>query len=425
MFYGGEAMRKNMFLIAVAIAVLLATMLFNSPITQTVKAVTWQQWPECVCDHYDNEAYFTQPFDMWTGSGLVGWYIFGNNYFSYASPEEHDNGYGGTNPAVEPVSDNWYFSNEGYGTIFDYGGYSYFTYGLQRVQDYRMVNTASSSTISISTDCTFYQPLNPDGSENPDVYYTQYGRSVTEILGGNQPIQQNQQTSLASTTPIQANSMFNIDVVYAYVGARTNYLTLTSSMQSATGINTLNAASLDPSLICFNVTKASNEQLTSCDAQIEVYEIQVSTDTGASENYIYTIGTNLNPAFANTTELSVLRPAVQSLTGGIDIYRMEGYFAMNWTVVDTISGTRIGSLGCYQSGPSSQGFWNSESPHTITVSIHRLGYILLNGSKISTYPDPQNSNTQVSLAQKNNGFLYNIAVPLEKMAQIDLFNPPL
>lgn len=291
-----------------------------------------------------------------------------------------------------------------------------------------MVNTNYATSIYVKADCTFYMPYYPDGSENPDLYYNQYGSYCSIYFSGSQPvIQSSQSPTPTQIQSVQSAPMFNVKVNYAYVGQRTQYLTLPNTIQNETGPTNLNAASLYPSLICLNVTKASSASAVPCDAQIEVYQIQVRTDTGITENYIYTIGSNVNTSYSDTSQLSHLRPNIDNFTAAQNANRIEGYYIENSTIGQTISGTRIGSLGSYQSGPSNLGFWSAGQPNAITVSIQRLGYIVLNGSNASSFSSsPQTTaTTQLSLEKVGNGFIYNTAVPQDKLQQIDPFSPPI
>ena len=221
--------------------------------------------------------------------------------------------------------------------------------------------------------------------------------------------------------------MFNVQIDYAYVGQRTQLITIPNTLHIQSSDLTLNAASLYPSLICFNATKISNTPVSACDAQIEVYQIQVTSNTGAEESYIYTIGTNVNSAISNSSQLATLRPDIDDLQNSQNANRIEGYFIHNSTIGNSVPGTRIGSLGKYQSNPSSLGLWSTGQPSAITISIHRLGYVLLNGPSVSViYSDSQSAPvTKVQLDRLGNGFLYNTILSQDQLQQMDFFNPPI
>lgn len=130
--------KKNSITIALVFAVLLIATVFNISFIQPVLAVTWIRDDWCVCDHYDNEAYFGTAFDMWTGSALTGWHPQGVHYFSFED-QYFDSGYGGTNPGVPPLYCYWGINTEGSGCIYDWStNYTPFTYGYQLNNNYFM-----------------------------------------------------------------------------------------------------------------------------------------------------------------------------------------------------------------------------------------------------------------------------------------------
>ena len=125
-------------------------------------------------------------------------------------------------------------------------------------------------------------------------------------------------------------------------------ISLLNPFQNQTGIASLNTASLYPSLICLNVTKVSDTPIAPCDAQIEVFQIQVKTDTGVTESYIFTIGTNINPVFSNPSQLSLLRPYIDEFSNAQTANIVDGYFFVNSTLGQSLSG----AMGMDHSDPT-------------------------------------------------------------------------
>ena len=417
-------------LTAFLFASLIATLLFQCSMLAPVFATS--SISNCVCDHWNNNYYLGNIRDLWTGSAVTGYYNSGTHYFNTVD-KWYEGGYGSNSihayvyHAQGPLSQYWSLPAQGSGTVYDYSTTNYVwglqwdgsiaCYGYRLDHTYYGVYAVGSASATVKADDTFNLG---DGS-----YYTQYGSYCTINCPGSSP-QLAAKSSPSSLTQsrqsTQCAPMFNVQVNYAYVGQRTQHLTLPDPFQNQTSIN---AASLYPSLICFNVTQTSNAAIASCDAQIEVYQIQVTTDTGTTENYLLTVGTNVNPAFSNLSELSLLRPNIENFTND-KVNRIEGYFTMNSTIGGSFSETRIGSLGSYQSSPSTLGFWSSGQPNAITVSIHRLGDILLNGTTANNYySTPQSTVNQIQLAKFGDGFLYNMVVPQDKLQQIDTFSPPI
>jgi hypothetical protein len=431
--------RKSLATFAVLSSILLVAQMFA--IVQIAHADGYEEY--CVCDHYENEAWLGTIYDMWTASALSGYYSSGN-YFDTID-EYWQSGYGSNLneeyvfPAVPPLDCYWARPGSS-GHVYNYSTGQWDDRVWQGIHCYgyyldvfRTVTGGTSTSIyTVSATNTFEMPYFPGNySENPSGYYTQYGNMCTiEAPGwgeGCSLITQSSQSSSVTETS-QSSPMFNVKVSYAFVGLRTQHLTLPNHMQSQILIDTLNAASLYPSLICLDVVKTSNSPIEPCNAQIEVYQIQVTTDTGVKESYIYTIGTNVNPAFSNASQLTTLRPYIADLFNSQGIDNAKGYFFINSTIGQSISGTRSGSLGKYQSNPSTLGFWTAGQPNAVEISIQRSGYILLKDDSISVVNSDAHvvTTTQVQLEKSGNGFLFNTAIPQERLQMIsNPFNPPL
>ena len=107
---------------AFVFAVLLAGTVVALP---SVYGQTEYSLSNCVCNHYDNEAYLGTIYDMMTGSAITGHYYTQNNYFSTLD-QYYTSGYGSNAnkqyiyPAVPPLNCYSYINTEGYGNVYDY-----------------------------------------------------------------------------------------------------------------------------------------------------------------------------------------------------------------------------------------------------------------------------------------------------------------
>lgn len=191
-------------------------------------------------------------------------------------------------------------------------------------------------------------------------------------------------SSQQANQSLSIQPQFNVQVAYVYVAERTSYFTSSNPMQAQTGISTLNAESLYPTIIYLNFTEIPNVQVPSCDAVMEVYSIHLTSNTGASEKYTYVEGTNYNPAFSNLTQLS---SHVNDFPSTLNT-PLFGSFIFNGTVGQTYLGGRAGSYGTYTAAPSNRGLWSAGQPTTIIVSVQRIGWIIANGTQTSSIADP-------------------------------------
>ena len=421
-------MKKSFISFALLFAVLIAQPILQSAIHPAYATSTVSN---CVCDHWYNKYYLGTPYDLWTGSGDQGYYNTGS-FFSTVD-EFWQAGYGADQyqwhpySSVGPIAQYWSLSAVGSGTYYNYTlGYVYhddryaedtLCRGFYDDIYWLSQNAYNSREINVKADNTF--------NLNNGNYYTLYGSSCSIIAPYTYLLAAQTTQSTQSSQPTELTPLFDIQVTYAFVGQRADQLSLTNPFQKQTSIATLNAASLYPSLICLNAKYTANATNEVCDAAIEVYQIQVTTDTGVTESYICTAGTNIDPTFSNVAELTLLRPYIEKLAQVPCTNAMSGYFNLNLTIGNSLMAARIGSAGKYQSDPSSLGFWSAGQPNNATLSVHRLGCILLKGDSASVYYSNSQAITTIQLAKYGNGLLYNTAVPPAQMQQLDPFDPPV
>ena len=216
-------------------------------------------------------------------------------------------------------------------------------------------------------------------------------------------------------------TQFNVSIAYAYVGERPS-----NANASYVGSNgaLMFPVSQYPSAVILNVTRLPGAQIASCDAEIEVYNIQITTITGLVENNCYFVGTNYNPSFSSS-EPSRLIAQLKDLITSKDYSGFIGNFEFNWTDSTSILSNLVGSANCYSTLHSSLGLWSAGNPESISVAVYRIGYIKMSNDSVVVYNEQPNSNA-VDVKQLNtygNGLVYNNLVPADKLPQVDLFSP--
>jgi len=213
--------------------------------------------------------------------------------------------------------------------------------------------------------------------------------------------------SIPSPTPTPASSvshMFDVDLVYAYVGK------LNVTEHSHFGME-VHSANLYPVFIYINCTYLGTPNNESCDAKFEGYLVQLVSDTGVSASYTTYQGVELN-------ESSYAWPAMP------DADAIELCF--NLTASESFLG-RITDSGSFTSGDSSLGLWGNGPPSTITLSLQRIGWWTVKDGSISTISSPTSDDVllHVQLEPFGDGFLYNKLVPENKLTEMDPFDPPV
>jgi hypothetical protein len=222
-----------------------------------------------------------------------------------------------------------------------------------------------------------------------------------------------------------SETQFKLNIDYAYVGQGPP----NASYVAANGARMAPITDY-PSAIVINTTRLPGNQIAACDAVMEVYKVQITTDTGIVENHCYNIGTNYNPSLLSA-DLSALFDHVADLGALSGSAEIRGNFQLNWTQNTSMLSHSVGSVGCYSnisrttdSVDSSNGLWRAGVPNAISVTVQRIGYITVSDGSVSVYKDSSdNITTMKQLSDYENGFLYNSLVSAEKISQTDLFHP--
>jgi len=226
--------------------------------------------------------------------------------------------------------------------------------------------------------------------------------------------------TVPSASKLFTQQQFQCDVVYAYVGK-------SNSSNVFGDFNGLLEYPLSqyPSAVYLNFTRVSNASTEFCDTKFEVYLIEITTDKGPAEKYIWLEGTNYNHTFSDFNKVQSAATHVDDLIDRRTLTGQGGHFKFNWTTATSVVGGCIGSIARYTSNPSKLGLWSAGQPDTVTVNIRILGWITINGDSISTTTNAANTNNilEIQLQNLENGFIYNKLVPDDQLSQMDLFNP--
>jgi hypothetical protein len=218
-----------------------------------------------------------------------------------------------------------------------------------------------------------------------------------------------------------SDTQFNLDIVYAYVGPAPS----DTSYFDEKFNTTMYLAYQYPSKVLLNITRVPGVKIASCDAEVEVYGIRIVADTGTTEYYTYSAGTNYDSSFSYSNE-SALILHVHNLVDHNLYDGIIGNFDFNWTANTSIMSQTIGSIGWYTNIPSADaGLYRAGTPGTISITVSRIGYVTMSNGSVSIYEDAPTDNAIASVLLRNykDGFLYNRLVPASELPQTDLFYP--
>ena len=202
-----------------------------------------------------------------------------------------------------------------------------------------------------------------------------------------------------------------MEVAYAYVGE-------VPSVESYShfGWDETYPVSQYPTVVYLNVTSVSTAEINSCDALIEVYLIQIFSDTGQAESHIYFQGRSCKPPFSGE-RLNALTNRVYDLFDRREVDGVSGNFYFNVTDNEAVFGGNVGSVGSYASCTPGLGLWSNGQPNKISVMVRRIGYITSNGNSISVCADVASAEVEHEFQKFGDGFLYNKVVPTEELVQ--------
>jgi hypothetical protein len=220
-----------------------------------------------------------------------------------------------------------------------------------------------------------------------------------------------------------ANTQFQLQVAYAYVGPDTSN---GSSYFDQSTSTTMRRISQYPASVLLNISRLQKTQITGCDAVVELYGVKIATDTGLSESDAYFIGTNYNPAISNAS-VSTLVEYVSYLYNPGQFLSLSGNFKYNWDSRSSFLTETIGSNTVYLPLPSDKsylGLFSAGKPTAISVTVYRIGYVTIANGSVTIFEDqPNKASTDIAqLGNYKSGYLYNNLVPSDELSP-NLFRP--
>jgi hypothetical protein len=229
-----------------------------------------------------------------------------------------------------------------------------------------------------------------------------------------------------SIEPAGAESQVQVKIAYAYVGPlppdKAYYVDYKTN-------ETMVHISKYPSAVFLNFTSVPPNQISSCDAVIEVYGVKIVADTGPTEYYGWSIGTN-HTAFTQEN-MATINSYRDDLIHQSNCLVRGGSWSYNLAARSILSHT-IGSIGCYTTNstftqPSRSDLSSAGTPKAISIEVYRIGYITMTNGSVTIHKDAVTDNKPVAytqLSKYEDGFISNNIVPTEQLQGIDLFHPP-
>lgn len=226
-------------------------------------------------------------------------------------------------------------------------------------------------------------------------------------------------TSEQLTKVAGSETQFKVDLAYTYIGKWTGNTSFIDSQGHQTSL-----VSLYPSAIVLNVTRLPGINIMSCDAVLEVYSIEITTDSGLLEKFAYVVGTNYSSSFTVTEAESLLSHMDKIVDKNVYRGGYEGTIKRNWTESSSFLTNTFGSACIYSSHNGTIGLWKAGRPTTISVGINRIGYLTVSNDSVTVYKDTLTKATIASqLSNYQEGFLYNAIIPVNKLSGANLFVP--
>ena len=163
------------------------------------------------------------------------------------------------------------------------------------------------------------------------------------------------------------------------------------------GVNTY-PSTLYPAFSILNLTYLGNPQNEPWDVKFEGYLVNYTADTGAKEVYLGWFGTNYNPSSSDLPH-----PFPGSPRGPAQSVSAR----FNLEVNQVIQGQTPMGVS-YGSSNSTLGLWSNGTPNTITVTIQRAGWVVVNGTSTTTITNPARDVVlqQIQLIKSGDGFVF-------------------
>ena len=233
-------------------------------------------------------------------------------------------------------------------------------------------------------------------------------------------------TAKAETGP---EPWFSIDIPYAYWVTSDGPINYNYTVPFPSSMNKTNSVS-EQHMIALNLTLTADLTEKPVDAQVEYYQIVVSSDKELIETIHWEVGTNSNSSFK-----------VNDLIGSFHFMRNDwfdtasfdpmknggggGLAKQDWPLGLSIlfpeGGSGSGTLGGSSTSREVSAFREAE---TIVISIYRIGMVTLSGN--STVVTLANNELvgQIQLEKfGEEGWLYNNLIPEDELATVNLLRP--
>ncbi len=221
---------------------------------------------------------------------------------------------------------------------------------------------------------------------------------------------------------------FSIDVPYAY------YVTSDGPLDYSH--TTFPSSMIDPDsvsvqgIIPLNVTLTADPAEQGVDAQVEYYQIDVSSDKELIANLHFVVATNSNESFDITNMIGSFHfmrndwfdtdtfDPMKNAGGG-------GFAIQNWTSGRSIlfpeGSSSSGTLGGSKTSREVSAFRAAE---TIVITVHRIGFVTFSDNSTEVTFTNNEIVAQIQLEKYGEeGWLYNNLIPDEELATVDLMRP--
>lgn len=216
----------------------------------------------------------------------------------------------------------------------------------------------------------------------------------------------------APTRAVPASRMFDVEVVYAYMGP--NYIPPYEHGHFG-NVQRYEGGTNYPGLVVLNYTYLGNSFEAYHEVVFEGCSFEFLSDTGLSVTCKAYVGTNLNRSDPDP-ELPGMLPTEEAMSVSVRLNLAVGdYFLVS-------SGTGL------LTSTDTLALWGNGTPKTITLSLRREGWWISEAdplATVNTERDPVADEVlmQVQLERFGDGFLFNKIVPQDELAGMDPFNP--
>jgi hypothetical protein len=221
---------------------------------------------------------------------------------------------------------------------------------------------------------------------------------------------------------------FSVDIPYSYWVTSNgpldySHTTIPSSMVDSNSVSVR-------SLVALNVTLTADPAEKHVDAQVEYYQIDVSSDKEHIETIAFVVGTNSERSFNVSNLLSSFQFTRNDWFDTANFDPMKyggggGLAIQNWT-----SGTSIffpaGSSGTGTIGGSStyREVTALRGAETLIISVYRIGFATLSDNSTEVTLTNNQLINQIQLEKYGEeGWLYNNLIPQDELATVNLLRP--